>query len=86
MRIRPMLVAVTVLFTGALALATDQKLADSKAEVPALSSFHEVIYVIWHEAWPEKDAAAGSPSNCSMRSQAPPKRNGSGASSECNAA
>jgi hypothetical protein len=31
--------------------------ADVVARVPALDSFHEVIYQIWHEAWPKKDAA-----------------------------
>lgn len=31
--------------------------SEAKAEVPALSEFHEVIYVIWHEAWPAKDHA-----------------------------
>lgn len=31
--------------------------AETKAEVPALYEFHEVIYKIWHEAWPNKDAA-----------------------------
>lgn len=31
--------------------------SDTKAEVPALTSFHEVIYVIWHDAWPAKDHA-----------------------------
>jgi NADH dehydrogenase/NADH:ubiquinone oxidoreductase subunit G len=32
-----------------------QRSADATAEVPALGSFHEVIYKIWHEAWPEKN-------------------------------
>ncbi|RPJ87570.1 MAG: hypothetical protein EHM18_00480 [Acidobacteria bacterium] len=31
--------------------------SEAKAEVPALSDFHDVIYVIWHEAWPAKDHA-----------------------------
>jgi hypothetical protein len=31
--------------------------ADLKAEVPALSDFHEVIAPLWHEAWPNKDLA-----------------------------
>jgi hypothetical protein len=29
--------------------------AEVKAEVPALSEFHEVIYPLWHVAWPAKD-------------------------------
>jgi hypothetical protein len=32
-----------------------QKPADAVANVPELSSFHEVIFKIWHEAWPNKD-------------------------------
>lgn len=32
-----------------------QKPADAVAEVPELVSFHEVIFKIWHEAWPNKD-------------------------------
>jgi hypothetical protein len=27
------------------------------ADVPALHAFHEVIFKIWHEAWPKKDTA-----------------------------
>ncbi len=34
-----------------------QRPADATARVPALDSFHEVIYKIWHEAWPEKNVA-----------------------------
>jgi hypothetical protein len=26
-----------------------------KSEVPALTSFHEVIFPLWHQAWPNKD-------------------------------
>jgi hypothetical protein len=32
-----------------------QKPAEAVAEVPELVSFHEVIYKIWHKAWPDKD-------------------------------
>jgi len=31
--------------------------AEVKAEVPALADFHEVIYPLWHTAWPAKDVA-----------------------------
>ncbi len=31
--------------------------ADTKAEVPALMQLHEVIYPLWHTAWPAKDVA-----------------------------
>ena len=30
---------------------------ETKSEVPALFAYHEVIKVIWHEAWPAKDTA-----------------------------
>jgi phosphopantetheinyl transferase (holo-ACP synthase) len=33
----------------------EQAIAETKAEVPALSAMHEVIYPLWHEAWPNKD-------------------------------
>jgi len=29
--------------------------SETSTEVPALHEFHEVIYQIWHEAWPEKN-------------------------------
>ncbi len=32
-----------------------QRPAEATASVPALDSFHEVIFKIWHEAWPKKD-------------------------------
>ncbi len=31
---------------------------DTEAIVPALDAFHEIIYPIWHTAYPEKDVAA----------------------------
>ena len=34
-----------------------QRPADAVASVPALDSFHEVIFKIWHEAWPKKNTA-----------------------------
>ena len=34
-----------------------QEHGETDASVPALSEFHEVIYKIWHEAWPEKNTA-----------------------------
>jgi len=34
-----------------------QRPEETVASVPALSDFHEVIYTIWHEAWPKKDTA-----------------------------
>jgi hypothetical protein len=29
--------------------------AELRAEVPALEAFHEVMYELWHGAWPERD-------------------------------
>jgi hypothetical protein len=34
-----------------------QRPEETVASVPALDTFHEVIYQIWHEAYPKKDAA-----------------------------
>jgi NADH dehydrogenase/NADH:ubiquinone oxidoreductase subunit G len=34
-----------------------QKPEDTVTRVQALDDFHEVIYRIWHEAWPKKDTA-----------------------------
>ena len=31
--------------------------AETQASVPELSEFHEVIFRLWHEAWPKKDLA-----------------------------
>lgn len=42
--------------TGAGARAA-QKPEEATASVPALTQFHPVIYQIWHEAWPKKNAA-----------------------------
>jgi hypothetical protein len=32
--------------------------AETEARVPALTAFHEVVYPLWHEAWPKKDVDA----------------------------
>jgi hypothetical protein len=44
-----------LLFPGVSAYA--QRPAEATADVPALDSFHEVIFKIWHEAWPKKNVA-----------------------------
>ena len=49
------LVAATVAPPPALAQGHDQAVAETRAEVPALTEMHEVIYPLWHEAWPNKD-------------------------------
>lgn len=38
-------------------LGSAQRPAEATARVPELEAFHEVIFKIWHEAWPNKDAA-----------------------------
>jgi len=35
--------------------AQEQHAHETSGEVPELWDFHEVIYQIWHEAWPKKD-------------------------------
>jgi hypothetical protein len=37
------------------AVAQEQNPAEISSDVPQLSDFHEVIYQIWHEAWPQKN-------------------------------
>lgn len=32
-------------------------LSDASSNVPALTAFHEVVFPLWHEAWPKKDLA-----------------------------
>ncbi len=49
--------ALVVMCTAACLAYAQEKPADAIASVPALDSFHEVIFKIWHEAWPKKDAA-----------------------------
>lgn len=53
---------VLTLFFGVLGLslsALAQDIAgETKSEVPELTAFHEIIYPIWHTAYPEKDYAA----------------------------
>ncbi len=49
--------AVVILcFVCAAAWAQEpRQSADGKAEVPALTEFHPVIYKLWHDAWPAKN-------------------------------
>jgi hypothetical protein len=53
------LIFALLLFTLAASgiFANAQRPEETVASVPALNSFHEVIYKIWHEAWPKKDTA-----------------------------
>jgi len=46
-------------FAGFALLAQAQEMASAtKSEVPELTAFHEVIYEIWHTAYPAKDVKA----------------------------
>jgi len=57
---RKILVVTALVFTlcaAGISGYAQEKPADAVADVPALHSFHEVIFKIWHEAWPKKDAA-----------------------------
>jgi hypothetical protein len=52
----PALLLSLVLPAFAAAQSADQS-ADATARVPALEQFHEVIFEIWHDAWPNKNTA-----------------------------
>jgi len=48
---------ITFLFSYPLFSQEDQHSPEIDSSVPELSEFHEVIYPIWHTAYPEKDYA-----------------------------
>ena len=48
------LILLLAIFIGILP-AQDPKSHEVSSDVPQLWEFHEVIYNIWHEAWPEKN-------------------------------
>jgi len=51
--------SLLVCLLGLSLFATAQDmLKETKSEVPELTAFHEIIYPIWHTAYPEKDYAA----------------------------
>jgi len=54
-------VIVAVVAVAATALATTEHdhpaPGEVESKVPALTEFHEVIYPLWHHAWPEEDYA-----------------------------
>ncbi len=54
MRTRPILTVALILLAAAAAPAFAQ---ETESAVPELSAFHEVIYPIWHTAYPDKDVA-----------------------------
>ncbi|MBM3296920.1 MAG: hypothetical protein FJY83_04900 [Candidatus Aminicenantes bacterium] len=43
---------------GSLAARPAEQADETKAVVPELSAFHDIMYPIWHTAYPEKDYAA----------------------------
>jgi len=47
--------ATVVALSPALAQEHAEAIAETRAELPALMAMHEVIYPLWHEAWPNKD-------------------------------
>jgi hypothetical protein len=48
-----------ICFAGfALAAQAQEMSGETKSEVPGLTAFHEVIYAIWHTAYPARDAKA----------------------------
>jgi NADH dehydrogenase/NADH:ubiquinone oxidoreductase subunit G len=50
-------VLVFILCAAGFSVYGQEKPPDAVADVPALHAFHEVIFKIWHEAWPKKDTA-----------------------------
>jgi len=55
MRFRLLFSLAALLMLAAWAAPTDP--SDVKSDVPALFAFHDVIYPLWHNAWPNKDLA-----------------------------
>jgi hypothetical protein len=56
------------LLAGIAAWSQTPEALETESSVPALTSFHEIIYPIWHTAYPDKDYAA-------LRSFAPEVKN-----------
>jgi hypothetical protein len=54
MKTRPILILGLILLAAAAGPALAQ---ETESAVPELSAFHEVIYPIWHTAYPDKDVA-----------------------------
>lgn len=55
---RLLIIITTVSLLSILAISQEHQEctdAELKAEVPELSDFHDVIYKVWHNAWPNKD-------------------------------
>lgn len=48
---------VTIVFPAGAQENQAERSTELKAEVPALTQFHTVIFKIWHTGWPQKDTA-----------------------------
>ena len=55
---RTALIILAGLAVFAAAGQARQTAAETKSEVPELTAFHEIIYPIWHTAYPDKDVKA----------------------------
>ncbi len=49
---------VAAMAAAATLQAAPQAAAETKSEVPALTAMHDIIYPIWHTAYPDKDVKA----------------------------
>lgn len=49
-------VVITIFLTNNIVFTQMDHPQESRSDVPELWEFHEVIYQIWHEAWPDKNS------------------------------
>jgi hypothetical protein len=56
-RFRFSVIILTIIALAGIAAAQEAK-SETSTEVPELAAFHEIIYPIWHTAYPSKDYAA----------------------------
>ncbi len=47
--------AVVIAAVAGPQLLSQELVAETRSEVPALTELHEVVVPLWHEAWPKKD-------------------------------
>jgi len=52
---KKLLLSLITLFTFSVYGQDSEQLAETDSSVPALNDFHEIIYPIWHTAYPEKN-------------------------------
>lgn len=57
-KFRTIFIFVVAAFSLTLALPAQQAQSETKSEVPELTAFHDIIYPIWHTAYPDKDVKA----------------------------